>query len=792
MQPSRRDFFQHCLATGTGLALLSLSGPKTHSLSDALSLDPSWRFHEKSTDAALMPAFDDSSWPTVNLPHCVTQLSWQNWDPTAWEKLWIYRRRFTIPEAFRNLRTFLHFEGVMTSAIPVLNGQALPRHMGGYLPFSYEITSLVKDGENVLAVEVDSRWQNVPPEGSPKGPRSIDYLEPGGIWGSVSIRAVPGIFLKDVFAKPVNVLDIHRHVEVACTLDAAEASEAIEVAANLQESGHTIGRASQRFVIEKSGETNVLLHLDDLKNIKLWDVDHPHLYELHVTIASTKKLLHEHRIRIGFREARFEVDGFFLNGRRLKLFGLNRHELYPYVGRAMPPRVLRRDAELLRREFNCNMVRCSHYPQSEAFLDACDELGLMVWEEPPGWQYLGDSAWKDLVVRDVSEMVRRDRNHPCVVIWGVRINESHNDPGLYSRTKQVAKSLDGTRPTSGSMTRLSTQDWLQDVFAFDDYHTAPDGTAGLADPLPGVPFFVSEAVGQFNYPARRGFDRKYRRAGDVATQVDQAIRHAQVHEKSAANSRYCGVTAWCAFDYPSLINAYNTVKCPGIADMFRVPKLGAAIYISQVDPSLQPVIEPDFYWDFGSATPSGPGDHAVIFSNCDRLQLFVNSNLHSILFPDRTHFPHLKYPPFVANFSNLHVDPVNPPELRIDGYLGNHLVLARSFSADYSKDQLIVHVDDKELIADGSDATRLVFRVADEFGAQRLFGSGEVTLNLTGPGTIIGDNPFSLAETGGVGAVWIRTLPGRTGRLHVSASHSRLGSKSVTIEVLPQPQRAST
>ena len=792
MQPSRRNFLQQCLVSSTSLALTSLSSARTYSSAKILPLDPGWRFHEKPNDAALMPAFNDSTWPAVNLPHCVAPLSWQNWDPASWEKLWIYRRRFTLPDAFHNLRTFLHFEGVMTSATPVLNGHALPRHVGGYLPFSYEITSLIKNGENVLAVEVDSRWQNVPPEGSPKGPRSIDYLEPGGIWGSVSIRAVPGIFLKDVFAKPVNVLNTHRHVEVTCTLDAAEASEAIQITADLEESGRIVAHASQRLRIEKPGETTVLLHLDNLQNIKLWDVEHPHLYELRVTAASAKKLLHEYRTRIGFRDARFEVDGFFLNGRRLKLFGLNRHELYPYVGRAMPPRVLRRDAEILRREFHCNMVRCSHYPQSEAFLNACDELGLMVWEEPPGWQYLGDDAWKYLVVRDVSEMVRRDRNHPCVIIWGVRINESHNDPALYRRTKQVAESLDGTRPTSGSMTRLSTQDWLQDVFAFDDYHTAPDGTAGLAAPLPGVPFFVSEAVGQFNYPARHGFDRKYRRAGDIATQVDQAVRHAQVHDKSAANPRYCGVTAWCAFDYPSLINAYHAVKCPGVADMFRIPKLGAALYASQVNPSRQPVIEPDFYWDFGPATPSGPGDKALIFSNCDRVELFVNGVLHSILHPDRTHFPHLPYPPFVANFSNLRVDPLRPPELRIDGYLGQRLVLSRSFSADTSKDQLTVQADDKELFADGSDSTRIVFRVTDKYGAQRLFGSGEVMLKLTGPGTILGDNPFSLAETGGVGAVWVKTLPGQTGRIQVEVSHPRFGAKTVTIRVFPQPREAST
>jgi beta-galactosidase len=765
---SRRDFLQSCLSAGTGLALAPRAFGKTGPIIHELRLDRDWRFGEAA----------------VTLPHCVTPLSWQNWNPASWEKVWTYQRQFDIPPAFRGLRVFLHFEGVMTSAAPVLNGHALHQHAGGYLPFNYEITQLIKETGNTLSVAVDSRWQSVPPEGSPRGPASIDYLEPGGMWGSVSLRAVPGVFVKDVFAKPVQVLDSNRRVELKCTLDAAHLPPGrIRLDARLMDGGRIVSRESKIVTLEKSGETEALLNLTNLRSVTLWDVEQPHLYDVLVTASLGSKPLHEYRTRIGVRDARFELDGFFLNGKRVQLFGLNRHEIYPYMGRAMPRRVQRRDAEILRHEFNCNIVRCSHYPQSKAFLDACDELGLMVWEEPPGWQYLGDDAWKDLVVRDVGEMVRRDRNRPSVVIWGVRINESHNDPALYSRTKEIAKSLDGTRQTSGSMTRVSTQDWVQDVFAYDDYHAAPDGSVSLAEPIPGVPFFFSEAVGQFNYPARRGFTLKYRRAGDTAAQQDQAIFHAQAHDRAAANKRYCGLIAWCGFEYASLLNAYRAVKYPGVADVFRIPKLGASFYLAQVDPAVRPVIEPNFYWDFGPATPSGPGEHAAIFSNCDRLELHVDGKPHAVLYPDRTNFPQLKYPPF---FANLSLDGSHLPELRIDGYVGNRLALTRSFSADKTEDQLLLHADDSELVADGSDATRLVFRVADQFGAPRAFGVGEVSFVIEGPGLIVGDNPFRLGDSGGAGAVWIRTLPGRTGVIRVTAKHSWLGNKSVEVQVAAQ------
>jgi beta-galactosidase len=538
--------------------------------------------------------------------------------------------------------------------------------------------------------------------------------------------------------------------------------------------------------LEKAAE-QATLTLANLGNIVLWDLQQPHLYELVVTLFLGDAPLHNYRTRIGFRDARFELEGFFLNGKRTQIFGLNRHELYPYLGFSAPRRLLRRDAEILRRTFNCNSVRCSHYPQSEAFLDACDELGLMVWEETPGWQFIGDQSFQNLVLRDVEAMVRRDRNHPSIIIWGVRVNESRNDPALYSRTQEIAKSLDGSRPTSGTMTSSSRKDWQQqwhqDVFAFDDYHSAPDGSVGIDAPLPGFPYVISECVGQFNYGSG-GFDKKYRRAVDPAVQMQQALFHAQAHSKAAAFPGCAGVFAWCAFDYASLMNAYDAVKCPGVADVFRTPKLGASFYLAQVDPALRPVIEPNFYWDFGPWTPSGPAEHAAIFSNCERLELFVDGRSRAVLHPDRAGFPYLQYPPF---FADLKLDGSGKPELRIDGYVAGARVISRSFSSDRSSDRLWLHADDTELLADGADATRLAFAAVDKFGAPSPFVAGEVSLRIKGPGAITGDNPFQLGEGGGAGAVWIRTLPGKSGRIRVEASCASLGRGSVEIEVRNVP-----
>ena len=225
----------------------------------------------------------------------------------------------------------------------------------------------------------------------------------------------------------------------------------MSVVVRLVDGRETIAEATREVVVDRVGRVPFAVTLSELGDIRLWDVDDPNLYDVVVSVVSGRRVGHETSTRVGFREARFERDGFFLNGRRLQLFGLNRHEWYPYVGAAMPDRVHRRDAEILKYDLNCNMVRCSHYPQSPAFLDACDELGLLVWEESPGWDYIGDDAWREQVVRNVEDMVRRDRNRPSVIIWGTRLNETENDVELYARTRSAAVRLDGTRATTGAV-----------------------------------------------------------------------------------------------------------------------------------------------------------------------------------------------------------------------------------------------------------------------------------------------------------------------------------------------------
>jgi beta-galactosidase len=793
---SRRNFLRACAAGTAVLATGSLWGmgpngvARTGPAQLTFGFDHDWLFGGKIDPAATGALVDESSFTKVSLPHTVTKLSWQDWNVDSWQDVWLYRRHFSVPKEFANRRVFVKFDGVMVTADVSINGSALPTHQGGYLPFIHELTGSLKESGNVLDVKVDSRWLNVPPIGSPKGPHAVDYFVPGGMIRGASMYAVPQVFIADVFAKPVDVLKPTRRVEVACSIDAAAVSSGpFHLEVKLMDGAHIVATARKNVTVGQAGKTDVALTLSGLGDVKLWDVDAPHLYDVVTTLFTGGEPIHDYRARIGFRDASFTVDGFFLNGKRLRFLGLNRHEIYPYTGYAMPSRVMRRDAEIIRKEFNCNMVRCSHYPQTEAFLEACDELGLMVWQETPGWQYVGDQAFQDEVVKNVGDMIIRDRNHASIVIWGVRVNESADVQPLYRRTTALAKSLDDSRPTSGSMTHTSKweTDWHEDVFAMDDYHQSDDGTVQILPPLPGVPYMLAETVGQRTYTAN-GFGNVYRRAGDVAIQYKQALYHAQAHDRALAYPRMSGVIAWCAFEYGSPNNSYKGVKNPGVADVFRIPKLGSSFYQAQMSPTKRAVIIPNFYWDFGPAAPRGPGKDAIIFSNCDRLELFIDGKSHSTLQADRKNYPNLMYPPF---FASLEFDRTAHPEFRIDGYVGGRLALSRSFSSDASKDQLLLDADDAAIAGDGIDATRVAFRVTDKYGAPRLLAGGDVSIDVSGPGVLVGDYSFSLTESGGVGAVWVKSHTESFGRTIVlKATHSTLGAKSVQIHTLADPHIA--
>jgi len=776
-------------ALGTSLALLArqhsgggrpqAGGPRPVREARSYDFSQRWLFGGRYVTGAEQPGYDDGGFENVTLPHTVTSLSWDNWDYASWEQVWIYRKHFA-GSGVAGGRVLVTFDAVMTNATVVLNGWTAGTHAGGYLPWTAELTSHMTEDDNILAVIVDARWLDVPPDAEPSGPSSIDYLQPGGIYRDVTLDVVPEIYLEDVFARPQNVLSNDRDVKIQAAVNAAVVPEGntATITATLLDGTRVLAAACTTGEITGTGTSTVSLTIGQIGPVTYWSPENPKLYTVKTTLSygwAGGQSSHTVTATIGFREAIFTEGGFYLNGGRYEISGLNRHQMFPWLGMAAPARLQRRDAQILKHELNCNMVRCSHYPQSPHFLDACDELGIMVWEEPPGWGHMGDAAFQARMLRDVRDMVVRDRNRPSVVLWGTRLNETENYPALYAQARQIAYACDGSRQTTGAVVFHTTAGWAEDVFSYDDYHLA-GGEPDLLPPVPGVPYLISESVGALN-PTYRWFD-------PPSVLANQAFAHALAHNQAQSDIRYAGILAWTGFDYYSATrNAknWNTLRTPGVVDTFRVPKPGAAIYQSQADPATRPVIVPVFFWDSRSA-PAGPGPGSMFATNCDRLEIFAGGTHLATATPDRQRFGHLAHPPA---FADLTVHGATLPDLRVDGYVGTRLAAVLLMSADTSRDRLRLTADDATITADGSDATRVTFRATDAYGNHRPNATGEVTLSLTGPAVLVGQNPFAFGSYGGVGGAFVRSVPGKTGQVTVTARHATLGSASVQITVTP-------
>jgi beta-galactosidase len=767
----RRDFLRTTASALTAAALNTsdfAGGANANQGRMVLPMNRGWLYSRSIVEGGHDLAFDDSKFDRVVIPHTNVPLPWHGFDDKEYELVSLYRRRFRLPTEAAGRRVFVDFEGVMTASTVWINGQRVGEYKGGYTPFSFELTPHINfEGENVLAVDVDSSERpDIPPFG-----HQIDYLTFGGIYREVALRVVPATYIENIFARPKDVLSERPSLEVECFLQFLEPSKGILMLEGVLLDGETV-LAKSRQAIPAGRIANepqsFKLEFASLQGVRLWDLSRPNLYAVRVWLSRGDTVIDEDARRFGFREVQFTDHGFELNGTVIKLRGLDRHQTYPFVGQAMPGRVQRRDAFILRKQLHCNIVRTSHYPQSRHFLDACDEYGLLILEEIPGWQHIGDQAWQDISVDNVKRMIRRDWNHPSIVLWGVRINESNDNHDFYTRTNAVAHSLDPTRQTGG-VRYFQESEFLEDVFTMNDF--------GWPLKPPNHPRYLNAEFVGHTYPVKTVDDNVRHR--------EHTIRHARVHDQLASNAQYAGGIGWCAFDYNTHFDfgAGDRTCYHGVLDMFREPKPAAGFYKSQCNPDEEVVLEPAFHW--------APSDEALRFSvamicsNCDHLKLYVKKNGEWQQFadvePDRTQFAHLKYPPFSVDLTK---SLRGWGDLRIDGYLGGKQVVSKRYSGRGVDQKFSVFADDSELNGDGADATRVVLRVTDEFGAIRPYANDSILLQLEGPADIIGDNPCSLI--GGTGAVWIRAKQ-EPGEVRLTAKHPRLGSETAKILVRAAP-----
>ena len=694
------------------------------------------------------PGAPDSAFTPVTLPHANAILPYHNFDTTAYAFVSTYRKHFVLPEPRNGRRVFLDFDGAMIASTVTVNGHTFPEYRGGYTPFSFDITDVVDDeGDNLVSVRLDStEREDIPPFGG-----VVDYLTFGGIYRDVHLRLVDSCHVERIFVRPQSVLTAPAaEVDVFLKNDVAEERRVSIAVTIFDPSGQSIAHVEQAAQVAAGKAQTVTIRFPALPGVTLWSPQTPALYTAEVALRDNGHLVDRYRDRFGFREMHFEKDGFTLNGQPLKLIGLNRHQTYPYIGAAAPARLQRRDADILKDELGVNVVRTSHYPQSPHFLDRCDEIGLLVFEEIPGWQHIGDAEWQKLSLRDLTAMIERDRNHPSIILWGVRINESQDDDAFYEDTNTLAHQLDSTRQTGG-VRYFQESRFLEDVFTYNDFSNT------VVDPL-HAPHLITEFSGHM-YPTK-SFDQEER-------MVEQALRHARIQDKQLGMSNVAGAIGWCAFDYNThkQFGSGDRICYHGVSDIFRLPKYAAWFYESQISPDVRPVLRPATVWMRGDRDAS-VFNPLVIFSNCESVDLFFDDRKIGSYTPDRDAFPNLPHPPYQISLKAEVTWGAGAADLRVVGYRDGAAVAEQWIDGGGLPAALTLRVDDEELIADGADMTRLVFRIVDQYDNRLPFAVQVVSFEIDGPAELIGENPFPLV--GGQAALYIRTRK-RPGEIVVRA-----------------------
>ena len=573
-----------------------------------------WQFMDDYKEEYLNKLPNSSQ--TIDIPHCAKEVPYNYFNEQDYQFISTYQKLFDIEENISNKKVVLVFDGFMLKARIYLNGHDLGEHISGWVQVKLDVTDIVKQKDNRLVVVLDSREDKlIPPFGY-----AVDYLTFSGIYREVSYEVHPKTYLENIFVRS----DISGNVKV-----------------EYDKVGDAEIKVTHKLILNNAIVWESEVDEFKVENPSLWDLDQPNLYTL-VTKLESKDGEEEYRTRFGFRRAEFRQDGFFLNNKKVKLIGLNRHQGYPFVGFAMPKAMQEDDADLLKFKTGINIVRQSHYPQSEHFLNRCDEIGLLTVNEIPGWQHIGkEKEWRDNFFVYLHKMILVQRNHPSLVAHGVRIDESQDDHELYSKANQVAHDIDPTRQTLG-VRNFANSELLEDIYAYNDF-SCDSMKIGLINPkkvkTQGKPYLVTEYLGHMD-PVKPTSDER--------TKVEVALRHAKVIDDNYKYENICGAIGWCGFDYHTHVDfGSGDHICPhGVYDLYRNPKHSARIYASQLvkEPMLEVIsnMKPGDY-------PEARYFDIYVATNCDYFDLFKNDEFVARYYPKNDQFKYLPHPPILVD-----------------------------------------------------------------------------------------------------------------------------------------------
>ena len=740
-----------------------------------------WRFYRGDVQGAEALNFDDRQWEVVCAPHTAMLVpneasGCRNYQGVVW-----YRKHFTVPADMKGKNVTVYFEAIMGKQNIYVNGKLVKENKGGYLPIIVNLSEAdVKAGDDCLiAVMADNSDDKTYPPG--KKQTALDFAYHGGMYRDVWLIgkspiaitdpnemnqvAGGGIFLHydNISEKSAEVfINVNVKRDSPLTLPMREGAITAEVVAKIKTAEGKLLKTLKQKISLKNGEDKTALLSTTLKNPHLWSPEDPYLYPIEITVTSGGKS-DGGIIKSGIRKAEFRgKDGFWLNGKPYgQLIGGNRHQDFALVGNAMPNSQQWRDAKRLK-DAGMNIIRAAHYPQDPSFMDALDELGIFIIVPTPGWQYWNkDEYWAELVHENTRQIIRRDRNHPSVLMWEPILNETRYPEDFALKALQITREefpYPGRPVAAADMNSAGVKDNYDVLYGWPDDVTGPVTTGSQqptitfkpqTEPLPDKCIFTREfgemvddwyAHNCLNRAARGWGEKPMLTAALSLADTYGTMRHGQ--------RQFIGGCQWHPFDHQR--GYHPDPYFGGIYDAFRQKKYAFEMFKSQIpaDKSLSSNKAPSVFIAH-EMTPFSDQD-VVVFSNCDSVRLSFLEGDRQMTLPvvhDPNGLPSapVVFPHFwdfweAREYSYKKRD-WQHVSLLAEGIIDGKVVVTEKKMPSRRSTKIRLYADEmgKQLVADGSDFIVVVAEITDDNGNVRRLAKDQIVFSVEGEGRIIGD-----------------------------------------------------
>lgn len=732
---------------------------------EVYSMNPAWRFHKGAVEGAETKEFNDKDWTVVSLPDGIEYLPTEasgciNYQGEVW-----YRKHFTPDAALKGKKLFLHFEAIMGKSKVFVNGKLLTEHFGGYLPVIADVTDVLDwNGDNVIAVWADNSDDPSYPPG--KAQDVLDYTYFGGIYRDCWLIAHNNVFITDpnyenevagggLFVAFGKVSDALAEVQLKIHVRNATKnpfSGRVEYML-LQPDGTEVARLSDKIQV-KVGRATTVSDRMPVKQPMLWTPSTPTLYNLLVRVLDKEgNVIDGYRRRIGIRSIEFKgKDGFYLNGRPYgkPLIGANRHQDFAVVGNAVANSIHWRDAKKLK-DVGMEIIRNAHCPQDPAFMDACDELGLFVIVNTPGWQFWNDAPeFAQRVYSDIRNVVRRDRNHPSVWLWEPILNETWYPADFAKNTRDI---VDAEYPYpycySGSDSEARGHE------NFPVYFAHPANMQDASKEIdPTKTYFTREWGDNVDdWSSHNSPSRVARNWGEQPMRV-QAQHYACPYYPVTSydvlykqSSQYVGGCLWHSFDHQR--GYHPDPFYGGLMDVFRQPKYSYYMFMAQ-----RPAVKNDRNAGSGpmvyiahEMTPFS-GKDVTVYSNCDEVRLTFNKGGKTYTYKKDKNRPGMPSPvitfpdvyDFMVDKAFSRTQKQDDVYLLAEGLIDGKVVATHKVVPARRPEKILLWMDNEgtDLKADGSDFVTVVAAVADKNGNIKRLNNYNIRFSIEGEGRLLG------------------------------------------------------